>query len=221
MNDVTKEFEEYAYENGVYKIGYTKIPKEYTTSEMYDNVIVGILEMDESLIESEPDKKEKEKCVILYIQITKLMYKLCKYIESKGYHTYMIDQLDRTINFSIVAQEANLGLIGDSNLLVSENIGPGTKILLITTDMPVPITEFKNNNIKPLLKSFCNNCHNCVNKCPKGALYMENNEVKFDRKKCDGYQKACTDCIANCFFYNDTTNLFNNLDKLNVKSTGK
>ncbi|MCD7781937.1 MAG: 4Fe-4S dicluster domain-containing protein [Methanosphaera sp.] len=200
-NNIIPEFENYCHSLGVSDIAYTHLPPEYTTDDMYENTIVGIIQMDDELLGVEPDRSLKAKYKQLYVVITDLMTKICDFIEDNGYHTYMIDQLDRTINFSMVAQQANLGGIGNSNLLINDHIGPGHKILLITTDMPVEITT-QESPVAKIVPKMCIKCFNCVKNCPNQALYIENNEVYYDKSKCIGYTDGCTYCIASCPFEN-------------------
>ena len=132
------------------------------TDEMYPNTIVGIIKMDDELLGVEPDRSLKQKYKQLYVVLTDLMVKLCDFIEDHGYHTYMIDQLDRRINFSVVAQKAIMGYIGNNKLLITEDVGAGHKILLITTDMPLPNCDETIDEIKNNVTSTCKMCFRCV-----------------------------------------------------------
>lgn len=197
---LTSEFEEYAKSLGVDKVAYTTIDPEYVTDEMYPNTIVAIVKMDDELLGVEPDRSLKQKYKELYVVMTDLMVKLCDFIEERGYNTYMIDQLDRTINFSVVAQKAIMGYIGNNKLLITEDIGAGHKIILITTDMPVDECDDSIDEIKNNVTSTCKMCFRCVKNCPDHALYVKDDKIFFDRKKCIGYTHGCTFCIVNCPF---------------------
>lgn len=192
------EFEKYANDLGVEKIAYTKMDAEYTTDEMYENVIVGIMPMDDELLGVTPDRSLKEKYKQLYVTITDVMEKLCVYIETLGYNTYMIDQLDMSMNFSIIAQKAILGHIGNNKLLITSGIGPGHKIILITTDMPIEDKMLP--DIEKKVITTCSKCYQCIRSCPENALYVSGGEIYFDKKKCIGYTHGCTYCITVCPF---------------------
>lgn len=198
MSDVEK-FEKYTKSLGISEIAYTTIDEEHTTDEMYPNTIVALIKMDDELLGVTPDMSLKQKYKELYVVITDIMTKMCDFIEDMGYHTYMIDQLDMSMNFSIIAQKAIMGYIGNNKLLITDSIGPGHKIILITTDMPVNTTPTK-NDIKKRVTSTCSKCYMCVKNCPDHALHIKNGEIYFDKKKCIGYTHGCTYCITVCPF---------------------
>lgn len=200
-----EKFEEYAKKLGVDEIAYTTIDDEYKTDEMYQNTIVGLIRMDDELLGVTPDTSLKQKYKELYVVLTDLMNKLCNFIEDMGYHTYMIDQLDMSMNFSIIAQKAIMGYIGNNKLLITDTIGPGHKILLITTDMPVDDST-QSSDIKKRVTSTCSKCYRCVKNCPDNALYVKDGEIYFDKKKCIGYTHGCTYCISVCPFQKTAEN---------------
>ncbi len=195
---IVSEFEEYAYSIGVDDIGYTTIPEEYTTSQMYPNTIVTIKKFEDDLLYVTPKRSLKVEYKRLYFKLTSIMEHMCEFIESKGYHTHMIDQFDKNVNFTLIAKRANMGEIGNSRLLITDKAGPGHKIMLITTDMPVPETPKEKEDNLSLVKDTCNTCLRCVANCPEGALSFENSKIKFDKEKCIGYTHGCTKCIINC-----------------------
>lgn len=198
MSDI-KKFEKYSKSLGINEIAYTTIDDEYKTDEMYPNTIVALIKMDDELLGVTPDMSLKQKYKELYVVITDIMTKMCDFIEDMGYHTYMIDQLDMSMNFSIIAQKTFMGYIGNNKLLITDSIGPGHKIILITTDMPVNTTHDK-SDIKKRVTSTCSKCYRCVKNCPNHALYVKNGEIYFDKKKCIGYTHGCTYCITVCPF---------------------
>lgn len=47
------------------------------------------------------------------------------------------------------------------------------------------------------LKTKCIGCAGCVNICPKGASFIEDNKAVIDRRKCDNCGKCVSACIGN------------------------
>lgn len=157
--------------------------------------------------------------------------RVCRYGLYEDYHGFIKDKLyllaceienhiERKLNFKVcvdsvpiaeraIAQRAGLGFIGRNHFII--NPKKGLQILLgeLITDLEL----VKDSTIQ----SQCNNCQQCINACPTGAL---NDDGSFDASKClsyltieskdpidPQYQKflgkrlfGCDECIKACPF---------------------
>jgi epoxyqueuosine reductase QueG len=73
-----------------------------------------------------------------------------------------------------VAQEAGLGWIGRSNLLVSPEYGARIRLVTILTDFPLQCDQPQEGN--------CGSCRECLSVCPAGAI--KENQKDFDLGAC-------------------------------------
>ncbi len=77
-------------------------------------------------------------------------------------------------SFKYAAVQAGLGWIGKSGVLVTREFGPRVRLAAILVDYPLECG-------KPLNKSFCGNCHACVDACPWG--FIKGNEWNINMKR--------------------------------------
>lgn len=80
-----------------------------------------------------------------------------------------------TISLRKCAEIAGLGEIGPSQLLITPDFGPRVRLTAVITTAPLLIDCSKKDE-------FCQNCMDCLNKCPVNAIKEKTEE--FDRKKC-------------------------------------
>lgn len=105
------------------------------------------------------------------------------------------------------ATRAGLGWIGKNAQLITKSIGPWLRLCTVLTDLPLRAG-------KPVEKSSCGKCDQCVAACPAGALHdavwipgLARNKI-IDVHACDRYKKAhffaynqghnCGICTAAC-----------------------
>jgi len=223
-----EEFERYAYSLGIKRIRYTLMAPELMITDkfiQYPNVIVLTMEMDEKIIETAPGAEAKRLNDLFYKKFGEITYKISDYLRQKGFASEVAHPFEGVVNYSLLAQHANLGYIGKSNLLITPELGPRQKISAIfvsITNLPV-----KEDNEHSWIPDYCDKCSKCVKACPEKALIQTegcsgNKEIEFVQKLCIGCIHDCTYCIQGCPFdkkgYLHIKNIF---DKINAKLAEK
>jgi epoxyqueuosine reductase QueG len=98
-------------------------------------------------------------------------------------------------------QLAGIGVIGKSNLLLSERFGPRMRLVSVVTDALLETDE-------PLGIDLCKDCEECIRGCPSKALQ---GPLQIDKQVCDDYhveaghkllladgEQICGVCIRLC-----------------------
>jgi epoxyqueuosine reductase QueG len=73
------------------------------------------------------------------------------------------DSLSTRVQHKTIATRAGLGWIGKSALLITEEYGPAVRLASVLTDADIETCE-------PIISSRCGECHECVDRCPAGAI---------------------------------------------------
>lgn len=222
--DFLQKFENYAHSIGVTSLGYAKVPSELITTEepiYYQNAVVLTLEMSEELIGTAPGPEAEKLNELVYEKLGNITYQLSDYLRENGFATQVAHPHGSMVNFSGLGQEAGLGLIGQSGLLITPEVGPGQKISAIFTSIEnLPIKE---GNEHVWIREYCKKCGKCIKACPEKAFVEKesccgNKEIEFVQKLCIGCSQGCTSCIKACPFnekgYKYVKNRF---DKMNAK----
>lgn len=221
--DFIEKLENYAHSIGIASVGYARIPSELIITDkpvMYPNTIVLTMEMDEKIIETAPGPEAYKLNNIIYEKLGKLTYKVSDYLRDVGFATQPVHPFGKWINFSAIGQEAGLGFIGKSGLLITPELGPRHKISAIFTSIEnLPLKD----NEHSWIKDYCDVCGKCVKSCTENAMIERksccgNKEIEFVAEYCTGCIHGCTICIKACPFdekgYKYVKNRF---DKMNAK----
>ena len=100
----------------------------------------------------------------LYENFGKLTYSISDYLRENGYETYVAHPREEKIEFSKLAERANMGYIGKSGLLISPKFGPRQKIAAVLVNIKnLPVTE---TNEHSWIREYCESCNSCIRKCP-------------------------------------------------------
>jgi epoxyqueuosine reductase QueG len=223
-NDFIKEFEDYAHSLGISSIGYTLLTPDLLIRDkfiQYPFTIVLTIEMGKDIIETPPGEDAKDLNDTAYVKLGILTTKLSDYLRKNGFATEIAHPYGGLVNFSALGQEAGLGYIGESGLLITPELGPRQKISAIFTSISnLPIKE---NNEHAWIPEYCDKCGKCVKACPEKALIEKETccggkEIELIQKNCIGCSQGCTYCIEACPFeekgYEHVKNKF---DKMNAK----
>lgn len=146
-------------------------------------------------------------------QLTKISHKGERYIKSLGYNAFALtmkrnecdmEKLLSILPYKTIATKAGLGWIGRSALFVTPEFGSAVALGAILTDMPL-------KHDMPITDSECDDCTNCQEACPVGAINPQkwndrlNREDIIDIETCREYiieqYKAglgCTKCMSEC-----------------------
>jgi epoxyqueuosine reductase QueG len=119
-----------------------------------------------------------------YKEVSKLLRETSNFIaekiNEKGFSAYSLanekqnKQFRTKLPFKTLATRAGLGWIGKSATLVTKNFGNAIRLNGVLTEMP-----FKTG--KPIIRSFCGNCTECVKYCPGKAIIGNSWNINIDR----------------------------------------
>lgn len=203
--DFIKKFENRAKSMGIKSIGYTKVPPELIFKDnaiLYENAIVLTKEIDKNEVDNElPGKAATD--LKLYNKLGKITNELADYLRENGFGSHASHPTIGSVTYPTLAQYAGLGYRGQSNLLITPELGPRQKISAIFTSIEnLPV---KDNNEHSWIADYCNICGKCTKKCPKDAIVkIESPDgskgTKFVPELCRGCYESCTICMKECPF---------------------
>lgn len=140
---------------------------------------------------------------------------------AKGFSTQVAHPYDGLVNFSPLGQEAGIGWIGQSGLLITPELGPRQKISAILTSIGnLPI---KKSGTHSWIPEYCQRCGKCIKACPEKALIeiescCGGKETQFIQSRCIGCSQGCTYCIEDCpFEQKGYEHIKNRFDKMKAK----
>jgi ferredoxin len=203
----------YAKNMGIENIGFTKVDTSFIFSDkviLYPNAIVILMEMNHESISSAPSKSAEKEILRTYYELNVAVNKIKEFLNERGYNAQAGPALGGEVNYPLLAQKANLGVIGKHGLLITPNLGPSLRLAAIFTDIENLPIEGENEYL--WVRDFCDSCNRCVNKCPANAIYKNPITFKDDSIKCIDYKKCaipfsqnyeCTVCVKECTFFNN------------------
>lgn len=203
-------FEEYAYELGVSKIGYTKVNTDFIFKGfeiLYPNAMVLGMEMDKEKMKTNPSDASTGEIWRAYSDLGVAVNKLAEWIRSRGYNCHPSPAIGGDVMITPVAQDAHIGFVGKNGLLITKEFGPSLRLAAVFLDIDnLPITVPKENPHK-WIRDFCEECNKCVEKCPGKAIFKQTKTLEdgypqfIDREKCaPHFSKNCSQCISSCPF---------------------
>ena len=199
-------------------IGYTTVDPSFIFSNcviLYPNAIVFTMEMKPSIIETAPSKKVEKEIFRTYYELNVAVNIVKEFLNKRGYNAQAGPALGGEVNYPLLAEKANLGVIGKHGLLISPEMGPSLRLAAVYTD--IENLPFASQNDYKWITELCEQCNNCVRKCPANAIYKETKVLEdgtkehIDYKKCAipfSANNGCTICIKECIFFK------NNYDKI-------
>jgi len=218
-----EKLENYAYSIGITSIGYAQVLPELINegkSILFNNAIVLTMEMDEELIKTDPGAEAQALNDAHYEKLGNMTHQVADYLRENGFAAESAHPYGGVVKFTPLAQEAGLGWIGQSALLISPASGPRQKISAVFTsieNLPIKHSEYA------WITEYCEKCGKCIKACPEKALVEKkgccgSTDVEFVQKLCIGCSQGCTYCIEACPFdekgYEYVKNRF---DKMNAK----
>ena len=170
-------------------------------------------------MQNAPTQEYLEELVSLNTRLDALGMKCEEFLIDKGYDAYAQTKKRLGTDFGefnsfelphkTIATRAGLGWIGKSALFTTKDYGSALRLSSVLTDAPLDIG-------KPILKSKCGKCTECMDACLGGAISGENWNYKlkrndfYDDKKCEKYalkvseenlgkaDTVCGKCIFAC-----------------------
>lgn len=221
--DFIDQFEKYAQSMGIKSIGYTKVPVDLIFKDLsirYENAIVFTKEMDKHAVDNDiPRKSEKD--LKLYNDFGKKINELADYLRENGFGAHASHPIAGAVTYPTLAQNAGLGWRGNSNLLITPELGPRQKISAIFTSIEnLPVKE---NNEHSWIADYCKTCGKCLKVCPGDAIVKIESHDGFKGTKlvpgrCVSGYKSCTICLKECpFNKRDYVSLKNRFEKITKK----
>ena len=115
-------------------------------------------------------------------------------IRCKGFNARVVNANNgEGISLRKLAEEAGLGFIGRSGLLIAERFGPDVRLSGIITNIDLRPEK------KSEAESGCDGCRRCEDSCPAGAI-VEKGVDKCRRHVENSGMERCTVCIDVCPF---------------------
>jgi epoxyqueuosine reductase len=192
MEDLRDQIENFALAQGLNLFGVAKLndaifstihPSLHPSAEKLTRALSLGVALAGTVFDSLVDRP-----TLLYLQhyrmanllLDQAAFKLSVFIESLGYKALPVpasqiadwQSFKGTLCHRTVAEQAGLGWIGRSTLLVNPRYGARCRYVTILSDMPLEAGEPMANQ--------CGACQACVAACPAGAITPES----YDRGKC-------------------------------------
>ncbi|MCK5004467.1 MAG: reductive dehalogenase [Candidatus Aminicenantes bacterium] len=212
VNEVSKTIRWMANYYGAIEIGITELKEHHlyshhgrheknwgdpvTNKHKYGIVIV--VKMDQDMIGQAPSLPVLLESAKQYVESAKIAHLVAEYIRELGYDA--VSHIDGNYEILAVpmAKDAGLGEIGRMGILIHRKLGPSVRLSAVTTDMPLPPSDLKDEHIE----EFCNICKKCAVNCPTGSVPKEDKPANrnfehwsIDQQSCYSYwRKSGTDC---------------------------
>ena len=223
--------------NGAVDVGFGKLEKYHLYShhgyakkygKVVDNnhkfAIAFLVEMDKEMMSTAPYAPVVMESSQQYLKAGILAVTVAKFISNLGYSARAHIDGKYDLIAPLVARDCGLGEIGRMGILISNQMGPRVRIAVITTDMPVKLTQFKPDLS---VEEFCRFCKKCATVCPSMAIPFEDKKPihgikrwQIDQEKCFHFwTKTGTDC-GRCMQvcpYSHANNLFHKSVRFMIK----
>ena len=218
---LSKELRKYLLKIGATQVGYAEI-KEFTTKKGLNTGVVFYITYPKEIIknmQNAPTPEYLEELISLNTRLDNLGMKCEEFLIEKGYKAYAQTKKRLGTDFGefnsfelphkTIATRAGLGWIGKSALFTTKEYGSALRLSSVLTNAPLEVG-------KPILKSRCGKCMECMKACPGGAIsgkewnYKLKRNDFYDDKKCEKYalqvsaenlgkpDTVCGKCIYAC-----------------------
>jgi len=201
--DFIKSLENQAHDLDIVSVGYAKIPQYILKGDelKYSNAIVFIMPISMDIINASPSLEVQKLNNELYVKFGKATYEISDQLREKGFETQVAHPSEGLIDLTRLAQEAGLGYIGKSRLLLMPDLGSRLLISAILTS--IENLPFSNNNEHEWIRQYCKRCIKCIRGCLDEALVEQaslSEKANLIDGKCIGCSQGCTYCIKECIF---------------------
>lgn len=182
------------------------------------------VEMDYNRVRMSPHSPIIMESSAQYLRAGCIAVTLAEFIRGLGYPARAHIDGNYQVRCPQVASDAGLGDIGRMSLLITPDLGPRVRIAVVTTDIPLIISEISNDRS---IGDFCSKCVKCAINCPAGAIssgkrpYPEM-DWKINQEACYTYWcKTGTDCgrcISVCP-YSHKSNLLHSVARFLIRKS--
>jgi reductive dehalogenase len=184
------------------------------------------VEMDKNMIDRAPDAETVMESSQQYFRSAAISAQLTLFIRNLGYSAKPHFDGNYDVLCPTIARDAGLGEIGRMGLLMSHEIGPRMRIVVVTTDIPLIIDQ---RNFKGSMVEFCKICKKCADNCPTKAISFDDQSEEKGLKRWTINHEACftywniigTDC-AKCIQvcpYSHPDNFMHNLIRKGIDNS--
>ena len=219
--NLSTELKDHLLKNGATELGYADITN-FTPKDGLNIGVVFYITYPKDIIrnmKNAPTREYVDELVSLNTRLDTLGMICEEFLIDKGYHAYAQTKKRLGTDFGkfnsfelphkTIATKAGLGWIGKSALFTTKEYGSVLRLSSVLTDAPLNIG-------KPVLKSRCGKCTECMDACPGGAIsgkewnYTLKRNDFYDDKKCEKYalkiskenlgkpDTVCGKCIYAC-----------------------
>lgn len=129
------------------------------------------VEMDKQSVDAAPHASIVAESSRQYLHAAEIATTVARYIRQLGYAARAHIDGNYEVICPLVARDAGLGEIGRIGLLMTPDLGPRVRIGVVTTNLGLPVAEYKSD---PSVYHFCRVCKKCAVCCPAKALPLHN-----------------------------------------------
>ena len=212
---------EFLVKNGANEVGYADIT-DFTPKMGLNSGVVFYITYPPEIIknmQNAPTREYVEELVSMNSRLDELGMRCEEFLIDEGYDAYAQTKKRLGTDFGkfnsfelphkTIATRAGLGWIGKSALFTTNGYGSALRLSSVLTDAPLDFG-------KPILKSRCGKCEECMNACPGEAIsgkewnYKLRRNDFYDDRKCEKYalkvseenlgkaDTVCGKCIFAC-----------------------
>lgn len=183
------------------------------------------IEMDKEFLSMGPEGPTLMESARQYSNSGNMAIQIARFIRNLGYEARAHIDGNYEVVCPTVARDAGLGEIGRMGLLMTPELGPRVRIAVITTNLPLTISQRKPNHS---IQYFCSICKKCANVCPGQAIQKTDiQEIagvfkwQLNHEKCFSYWcisgTDCGRCMSVCP-YSHPNNIFHNAVRWGIKN---
>jgi len=200
----------FAKTSGTDEIGFASVPREWVfkdTAIRYTQAIVLVMRMDKERMDKAPNMDTAVMVHETYNALGQTANRIAGWLREHGYAAHAGHPLGGMALYPPMAQEAGLGWLGLSGLLITPRFGPCVRLAAVFTEIEnLPVYQ---GNEHAWVAEYCKICHRCMRDCPPQAFYetpiQHDNGLAtvLDNQKCFPYfvkYHGCSICIKVCPF---------------------
>ena len=173
------------------------------------SVVTMAIHLPDASFELAPSREYSASYLVANSELNRVAFRVARFLESEGHRAlqvpasppYDYERNMGDLSHRHAGQLTGIGIIGKSNLLLSERFGPRMRLVSVVTDAPLEADQ-------PVEIDLCKDCEECIRGCPPKALQGPH---QIDKKICDGYhveagrrllledgEQICGVCIRLC-----------------------
>ncbi|MEN8119203.1 MAG: reductive dehalogenase [Bacteroidota bacterium] len=237
--EISTYIKNWAKQTGAVSVGITELKKHHLydikgRGEEYGDKIVQdhpyaiafTVEMDKEMLDMAPDAETIMESSQQYLNSANIAVQIALFIRNLGYSARPHFDGNYQVICPVVAKDAGLGEFGRMGLLMTPELGPRVRIVVVTTDLPLETTEYK---YEPSVTDFCTICKKCADNCPSRAISFEKMKDedgvlrwKINHEACFTYWSItgtdCGKCIQVCP-YSHPDNFMHNIVRKGIKNS--